>query len=106
MKGLEQAVNIKLWPGNGEPAKAWGKLKQVRIWKPFVTAPDQLKAHTPLGSGNLGRQWGYSRILWAEPSTTVLPNQIELASGDQVASFGGYAVQRHTQAKGVSRYSI
>ena len=29
MKGLEQAVNIKLWPGNGESAKAWGKLKQV-----------------------------------------------------------------------------
>ena len=30
MKGLEQAVNIKLWPGNGEPVKAWGKLKRVR----------------------------------------------------------------------------
>ena len=30
MRGLEQAVNIKLWPGNGEPAKAWGKLKRVR----------------------------------------------------------------------------
>lgn len=28
MKGLEQAVNIKLWPGNGEPAKPWGKLKR------------------------------------------------------------------------------
>lgn len=28
MKGLEQAVNIKLWPGNGEPAKSWGKLKR------------------------------------------------------------------------------
>ena len=30
MKGLEQAVNIKLWPGNGEPVKAWGRLKRVR----------------------------------------------------------------------------
>lgn len=29
MKGLEQAVNIKIWPGKGEPAKAWGKLKQA-----------------------------------------------------------------------------
>ena len=29
MKGLEQAVNIKLWPGNAEPVKAWGKLKRV-----------------------------------------------------------------------------
>ena len=31
MKGLEQAVNIKLWPGNAEPVKAWGKLKRVSI---------------------------------------------------------------------------
>ena len=29
MKGLQRAVNIKLWPGNGESAKPWGKLKQV-----------------------------------------------------------------------------
>ncbi|CAD6592632.1 MAG: hypothetical protein ASARMPRED_006479 [Alectoria sarmentosa] len=33
MKGLEQAVNIKLWLGNGEPAKAWGKLKRdPELW--------------------------------------------------------------------------
>ena len=31
MKGLEQAVNMKLWAGNGEPAIAWGKLKQINV---------------------------------------------------------------------------
>ena len=31
-------MNIKLWPGNGEPAKAWGKLKRVREFQlPFST---------------------------------------------------------------------
>lgn len=29
MKDLQQAVNLKRWPGNGEAAKPWGKLKQV-----------------------------------------------------------------------------
>ena len=41
MKGLEQAVNIKLWPGNGEPVKPWGKLK--RVWEfqpPMPSAKD------------------------------------------------------------------
>ena len=41
MKGLEQAVNIKLWPGNGEPVKPWGKLK--RVWEfqpPMLVAKD------------------------------------------------------------------
>ncbi len=37
MKGLEQAVNIKLWPGNGEPVKAWGKLKRVREYQIFMS---------------------------------------------------------------------
>lgn len=43
MKGLEQAVNIKLWPGNGEPVKAWGKLKRVRetqISRSIARKPD------------------------------------------------------------------
>lgn len=30
MKILEQVVNIKLWPRNGQSAKAWAKLKRVR----------------------------------------------------------------------------
>ena len=55
MKGLEQAVNIKLWPGNGEPAKAWGKLKHVRIWEPHhYSTPRMESSYFLLGSGTLG----------------------------------------------------
>lgn len=35
MANLAQAVNIKLWSGNGEPAKAWGRLKHVRLTHHF-----------------------------------------------------------------------
>ena len=31
MKGLEQAVNMKLLAGSREPAKAWGKLKRISV---------------------------------------------------------------------------
>ena len=43
MKGLEQAVNIKLWPGNGEPVKAWGKLKRVREHQIFMSIASEPK---------------------------------------------------------------
>lgn len=46
MKGLEQAVNIKLWPGNGEPVKVWGKLK--RVWE--LQPPISIAKSTDLAS--------------------------------------------------------
>ena len=42
MKGLEQAVNIKLWPGNAEPVKAWGKLKRVSMGHFLVSMRESL----------------------------------------------------------------
>ena len=72
----------------------------------FVTYPTSGSLYCLLGSRTLGRQRGYSRVLWAKPSRTVLPNQIELASREQVASFGGYAVQWHTEEQGINIYNI